>query len=107
MTSKALKELFEVGKIQELLEHLSEKEVQGEFTTFTEDEQIECLFYKSRALEQLGRFEEALEIATSARESISPNQPNLNLALMTAQLYALWRLGRLDEATKIVAKVNA
>ncbi|MFX0066458.1 MAG: tetratricopeptide repeat protein [Candidatus Hermodarchaeota archaeon] len=99
MTSKDLKDLFESGKYQEVLDYLAQKEEQGEITFLSEDERITCRYYQSRSLECLGRLEEALQVTTADRaDLVTPQDKSLPLALLVAQLYALFRLGQLDEA---------
>ncbi|MFX0121768.1 MAG: hypothetical protein ACFE9A_20420, partial [Candidatus Hodarchaeota archaeon] len=96
MLAKTLKDLYENGKYQEVLDQLTQKNIQGAFASLAKDEQIECLYYKSRSLGFLGKLEDALQIATAARVNIvSLNDKTLTLALLIAQLYALWKLGRL------------
>ena len=57
--SEELQTLFETGKPQEVLDTF--KQIQGEWDVLPEEEQIACIYYKSRSLEWLGRFEEALQ----------------------------------------------
>ncbi|MFX0062853.1 MAG: tetratricopeptide repeat protein [Candidatus Hermodarchaeota archaeon] len=106
MTVKAIKELFESGKYQEVLK-LVQKEEQGQFAFCTEVEKIEYRYYQSRSLERIGKPEEALRVATTARSTfVSLNDKSLALVLVVAQLYALYRLGRLDEAFDVIMEGN-
>ncbi|MHA2313828.1 MAG: tetratricopeptide repeat protein [Candidatus Hermodarchaeia archaeon] len=99
MLAKTLKDLYKNGKYQEVLDQLTQKDSQGAFASLPEDEQIECLYYKSRSFQYLGQLEDALQVATAARANIvSLNDKTLTLAVLIAQLYALWKLGRLDDA---------
>ncbi|MFX1335474.1 MAG: tetratricopeptide repeat protein [Promethearchaeota archaeon] len=108
MLAKTLKDLYENGKYQEVLDQLTQKNIQGAFASLAKDEQIECLYYKSRSLGFLGKLEDALQIATAARANIvSLNDKTLTLALLIAQLYALWKLGRLDDALELIKEGNS
>ncbi|MFX0091994.1 MAG: tetratricopeptide repeat protein [Candidatus Hodarchaeota archaeon] len=108
MTLTTLKALFETGKYQEILDLLARKESQGEFNSLGVDEQISGLYYKCRSLEGLGQNKKALNIAIVARAKfISSNDPALPLALIVAQLYALYRLGQLNEALEVIDEGTA
>ncbi|MFX0061019.1 MAG: tetratricopeptide repeat protein [Candidatus Hermodarchaeota archaeon] len=105
MISQVLKDLFEEGKYQEVLDQLSQKETQGEYASLSEDEKILWCYYQSRSLEMMGQFEEALKQASAAHLTlVAPNDTSLLLPLLIAQLYALQRLGRLDEALETTKK---
>ncbi|MFX0185725.1 MAG: hypothetical protein ACFE95_21790, partial [Candidatus Hodarchaeota archaeon] len=108
MLAKTLKDLYENGKYQEVLDQLTQKDNQGAFASLPEDEQIECLYYKSRSLGFLGKLEDALQVATAARANdVSLNDKTLTLALLIAQLYALWKLGRLDDVLEPIKEGNS
>ncbi|MHA2246114.1 MAG: tetratricopeptide repeat protein [Candidatus Hodarchaeales archaeon] len=108
MLVKTLKDLYKNGKYQEVLDQLTQKDNQGVFASLPEDEQIECLYYKSRSLGFLGQLENALQVATAALANVvSLNDKTLTLALLIAQLYALWKLGRLDEALEPIKEGNS
>ncbi|MFX0172714.1 MAG: tetratricopeptide repeat protein [Candidatus Hodarchaeota archaeon] len=108
MLAKTLKDLYENGKYQKVLDLLTQKDNQGEFASLPEDEQIECLYYKSRSLQFLGQLEDALQVATAARANVvSLNDKTLTLALLIAQLYALWKLGRLDDVLEPIKEGNS
>lgn len=72
-------------------------ESQEKIKNLSVDDQIQSLYYKSRALERLGNFKEALKVALPSNELNNPGEKSLLLALPVAQLYALLKLGRLDE----------
>ncbi|MFX0064544.1 MAG: tetratricopeptide repeat protein [Candidatus Hermodarchaeota archaeon] len=102
MKPKDLKDLYEKGKYSEVLVQLLQMENQGTFSFLSDDEQIECLYYKCRSLERSGQFKEAFQLSTTARRKFSsPHDKTLSLALLIAQLYALWRLGRIEEALEL------
>ncbi len=108
MLVKTLKDLYENGKYQEVLNQLTQEDSQGIFASLPEDEQIECLYYKSRSLVFLGQLENALQVATDARAKVvSLNDKTLTLALLIAQLYALWKLGRLDDSLEPIKEGNS
>ncbi|MFX0051564.1 MAG: tetratricopeptide repeat protein [Candidatus Hermodarchaeota archaeon] len=107
MLTKTLKDLYENGKYQEVLDLLTEKNNQGGFASLPEDVQIECLYYKSRSLGFLGQLEDALQVATAARAIVvSLNDKILTLESLIAQLYALWKLGRLDDTLELIKEGN-
>ena len=99
MTPARLEELFEKGQYQEILDQLALLEEKGEITALPLAGQAECAYYKSRALEGLGKHEEALRVATRFRKSlVGSNEKISDLSLLVAQLYALSRMSKLDEA---------
>ncbi|MFX0091046.1 MAG: tetratricopeptide repeat protein [Candidatus Hodarchaeota archaeon] len=107
MPSKALKDLFEQGRDQEVLAQIAQMEAQGVFASLTENRQLRYLYYKSRSLERLMQFEEALQVVLTARTQYgSPDDTILSLMLLIAHLYALQRLRRLDEALTIMEEGN-
>ncbi|MFX0061029.1 MAG: tetratricopeptide repeat protein [Candidatus Hermodarchaeota archaeon] len=108
MTAKTIKDLFDQGKYQAVLDLLAQLEPQGDLAAFTEKEQIECIYYKSYSLWGVGRYEDALQIVLTAREKYtSPNDRSLLLALLTAQLWALCILGRSDEGLEVIREGDA
>ncbi|MFX0065132.1 MAG: tetratricopeptide repeat protein [Candidatus Hermodarchaeota archaeon] len=109
MTANVIKELFEQGKYQEVVDLLSQWETDGTFDTFTEKEQIECIYYKSSALGWgLVQREEALQIILTARKTYAaPNNRSLILALLTQQIYTLCLMNRLDEAFEVITEGDA
>ncbi|MFX0094403.1 MAG: tetratricopeptide repeat protein, partial [Candidatus Hodarchaeota archaeon] len=99
MRLKTLQTLYEQAKFQAVLDQLVQMEIQDEFASLSDDEQVRCLSYKSWSLFMLGRPEETLRVVITARkQAISPNNKILSLNLQVIQVGALWRLGRLDEA---------
>lgn len=95
--STHLKVLFENELYQEILDRLTQLEEPRPSLM----EQGQCAYYKSRALERLGQHEDALQVASEAREEVIPAEEKiLNLILLIAQLYALNELNRKDEAIK-------
>ncbi|MFX1535424.1 MAG: tetratricopeptide repeat protein [Promethearchaeota archaeon] len=108
MMAKILKDLYQDGKYQEVLDLLTQKDDQGVFASLPEGEQIECLYYKSRSLQFLGQLEDALQVATAARaNAVSLDEKTLTLASLIAQLYALWKLGRLDDTSEFIKEGNS
>jgi tetratricopeptide (TPR) repeat protein/predicted amidohydrolase len=107
MLTKTLKDLYENGKYQEVLDQLTQMDNHGAFASLPKGEQVECLYYKSRSLVFLGKLEDALQVATAARANVvALNDKTLTLTLLIAQLYALWKLGRLDDALKYIKEGN-
>jgi len=92
-----IKGLFEKGQFQEILDHVALLEEKGELTTLSSAEQVEPLYYKSRALEGLGDYEDALQVAKLLHEKLMSSEENrYKLASLVAKLHALIGLGRLD-----------
>ncbi|MFX0062673.1 MAG: tetratricopeptide repeat protein [Candidatus Hermodarchaeota archaeon] len=109
MTANAIKALVEQGKYQEVVDQLAQLEAGGVFDTFTEQEQIECIYYKSYALHHgLGKQQEALQIILAARQKYTtPTDRSLLLALMTQQIYTLCGMNRFDEAREVITEGDA
>ena len=49
MTLAVVKNLFEQGRMQALLSHLAQWKKQEEWGDLSSEEQLECVFYQSRA----------------------------------------------------------
>ncbi|MFX0208072.1 MAG: tetratricopeptide repeat protein [Candidatus Hodarchaeota archaeon] len=97
-----VKGFFEDGKFQEVLNQLNQLETQNGLTSLDEEKQVECIYYKCRSLERMGKVRKALECANNARIDFSTlRNPNLILLLLLAQLYALKELGQLDKAIEV------
>ncbi|MFX0091105.1 MAG: tetratricopeptide repeat protein [Candidatus Hodarchaeota archaeon] len=109
MTVNAIKELVDQGKFQAAIDQLAQWEADGIFDTFSEQEQIECLYYQSYALHQgLGQQQEALQIILTARQKYTtPIDRSLLLALLTQQIYTLCNMNRLDEAREVITEGDA
>ncbi|UCG02822.1 MAG: tetratricopeptide repeat protein [Candidatus Heimdallarchaeota archaeon] len=108
--SEELQTLFETGKYQEVLDQFTQKEDQNEWGALSEEEQIACIYYKSRSLEGVGRYEEALQTATMARATYpSPKNPSYLLALLAAQFHIFYIIGqsRLEQAQSVLAEGEA
>ncbi|MHA2366541.1 MAG: tetratricopeptide repeat protein [Candidatus Hodarchaeales archaeon] len=102
MILKNLKDLFNKGKYQELLKLLEQSEKKYKLSKMTVDEHIECVYFKSRSLEFMGQFENALSIIKEARTKYSNyNENMIYLALIIAEMDPLRRLGRFDESLEI------
>ena len=98
MSLKLLKTLFESQKFQEILDHITQLEDQSEFSSLQEDVQIDCYYYKCRALEGVGQIENALQQATKAWMNIARTEnPVQLLQFLFVQKSTLKRLDRLDE----------
>ncbi|MFW9997652.1 MAG: tetratricopeptide repeat protein [Candidatus Odinarchaeota archaeon] len=98
MTESSLKDLFEKGNYQEILVQLARLERKAGLDALPLAERVEIQYYKSRALEELGQFDEALAVARKARTELPATMGKLPaLSLLVAELYALMRLGCLDE----------
>ncbi|MFX1507284.1 MAG: tetratricopeptide repeat protein [Promethearchaeota archaeon] len=70
----------------------------------TVDKWVECLIYKSRALERIGEREKALELAQQVEAEAPTINPILSLGLKVAQVYPLCRLHRQKEGLKVITK---
>ncbi len=99
MTKICLKKLFEERQYHEILELVTRLEDQGELTSLSLITQVDHAYYKSRALERLGKYKEALLNATRIRDDLVPPDERVsNLKLLIGRIYALIQLGRYDEA---------
>jgi tetratricopeptide (TPR) repeat protein len=104
MTLQRIKEIFSEGKYQGVLDLLSQKEVLVELANSPINEQIECIYYECYSLEQVGQYEESLRVAVEARRRFMYSKDKSHLpALFTAHLWALFRLGRIDEALEVIS----
>lgn len=101
MKQSHLKELLENEQHQEILDQLLEFERKSDENLFLM-KQIGYVFYKSRALGDLQRFEKALQVSKQAQELISPEDKVTYLVLLIVQLYVLNQLNRLTEAEKVI-----
>ncbi|MFX0095425.1 MAG: hypothetical protein ACFFBD_27060 [Candidatus Hodarchaeota archaeon] len=99
ITANAIKTLFDQGKFQAVVDQLAQWEADGLFDTFTEKEQIECIYYQSFALDPgLGHRDEALQLVLTARQKYpSPTDRSLLLALITFRLIYSWILTQDEE----------
>lgn len=115
MTVKVIKDLFEQGQYQEVINQLAQLKIEGTFDTFTEQEQIECIYYQSYALGfGLRQWDEALQIVLAARKIYaSPNDRSLLLVLLTQHIFILHKkteidqIDRCDETFEVITKGNA
>jgi tetratricopeptide (TPR) repeat protein len=102
MSLKLLKTLFESQKFQEVLEKITQLEYKNEFSSLPEEEQAECLYYKSWALEGMGEVEEALKQITSVQMKFSHLNPGLILMFLSTKFRFLKQLNRLDELEEVL-----
>ncbi|MFX0094496.1 MAG: tetratricopeptide repeat protein [Candidatus Hodarchaeota archaeon] len=101
MLSNTLKEFVEEGKCQEGLDLLAQKEKRGIFSSLSKDEQVKCRYYQIQALNALGQFEEALQLARNSCTTFEVLKDNVLLLMMQiAQLSVLINLGQINEAVK-------
>lgn len=108
MKLEALKVLYEKGQYHDLLNQLAQLNKDGEYSLFPIANQIECIYYKSRALVRLGHYKEALDTVTQTHSTILPPEDrSLTLALLVAQISPLISMGRLQEAMAVIEKGEA
>ncbi|MFX0095405.1 MAG: tetratricopeptide repeat protein [Candidatus Hodarchaeota archaeon] len=108
MPFRAFKALYENGKYGELLNQFAHMETQGKLASLTEEDQVRCIYYRSRSLEGLWQYEEALQVALTARAQFrSSDDKILSLMLLITQLGALFGLRRFEESQKIFKEVKA
>ncbi|MFX0095821.1 MAG: tetratricopeptide repeat protein [Candidatus Hodarchaeota archaeon] len=109
MTANAIKALFDQGKYQAIVDQLAQWEAEGTFETFTEQDQIKCLYYQSYAVGVgLEQRETALQLVLAARQKYSsPTNRSLLLALMAQQIWCLGGMNRLDEALEVITEGDA
>ena len=108
--SEELKDLYESGKFQEVLDQYTRKINQRESAEISEDEQMECVYYKARSLALLGRHEEALQTAIIAYQTYtSPQNRGSILALLAAKFWALAMASKAgsEEARTIIEEGEA
>ncbi|MHA2366804.1 MAG: tetratricopeptide repeat protein, partial [Candidatus Hodarchaeales archaeon] len=104
MISTQLRELFDKKQYQELIEHLGQMEDKRELTKLPFEEQAICIYYKSRALDLLGKSEEGLRESSKAYSELAIEGKLPCFILLIAQSHILLRMGRLDEALTISSK---
>ncbi|MHA1692116.1 MAG: tetratricopeptide repeat protein [Candidatus Heimdallarchaeaceae archaeon] len=95
-----IRKLISEGKYEEALEDLENIEKKGEFG---EKKQINCQILKSEIYNKTGKYEEALSFAEEALEKCK--DPDDCLAILDATnetAYSYWRLGKLEEANKVL-----
>ncbi|MFW9993897.1 MAG: tetratricopeptide repeat protein [Candidatus Odinarchaeota archaeon] len=93
-----LRQLFEKGQFQEILDQVALLEEKGKLTILSLAEQVEILYYKSRALEGLGQYEDALQVVMLSHEKLTSSEENgRKIVLLVARLYALIGLGQLED----------
>ncbi len=108
MTTKVIKDLFERGKFQEVLDQFIQLETQEEGTSLTKNEQIEHTVFHSFALQALGQFEQGLQVATTARKKIQKTKnTQLLLALLSAEIRALLVLEKMDDVYTLITEGDA
>ncbi|MFX0051563.1 MAG: tetratricopeptide repeat protein [Candidatus Hermodarchaeota archaeon] len=93
--------LFEKGDNGDIIDKIKALEENQEFSKLSLTKRIEYKYYQSRAFEQKGLFNEALEVATTYRRKIPNSDQLVILPLIVAQSYALRRLGSLDKGLKV------
>ncbi|MHA2364508.1 MAG: tetratricopeptide repeat protein [Candidatus Hodarchaeales archaeon] len=97
-----LKELFEKGNYDDLINKISHLKKNDQFFLLNEEDLIKITYYNSQALSKLGRYQEALEIAKHTQTDF-PLLKNNNkiLPLIIAQIDPMTRLGQLEKAEKM------
>ncbi|MFW9991550.1 MAG: tetratricopeptide repeat protein [Candidatus Odinarchaeota archaeon] len=105
MTFNVIKKLNDQGKYRAVVDHLARWEADGILDTFTEQEQIECVYYQSSALQQMEQWDKALQTVLAARQKYpSPADRSLLLALLTPQIFPLCQMNRFDEAFDVITE---
>ncbi len=95
-----VKKLISEGKYEEALKDLEGIEKKGELG---EKKQINCQILKSEIYNKTGKYEKALSFAEEALEKCK--NPDDCLAILDATnetAYSYWRLGKLEEAGKVL-----
>ncbi len=102
-----IEKLFREGEYQEALAQCELIQNNKEWTLYTLDSRVELIYFKSLSLENLGMYENAYNILTETlKDTETLEDRSLILALLSAQLQTLDRLGRIHEATSVVEKGN-
>ncbi|MFX0209633.1 MAG: hypothetical protein ACFFDT_26875, partial [Candidatus Hodarchaeota archaeon] len=70
----SLKDLFEQRKYQEILNQVERFEKKGSSPSTSVSEQVDRIYYQSRALGRLGHHEKVLHLIIQNRERLSPIQ---------------------------------
>jgi tetratricopeptide (TPR) repeat protein len=87
-------ELFNKSDYKAVLNNIEKLEKKNKLSNFLAEEQYLLFYYKSRALERLGKFQDALDLIHLQRKHISlPKNRIYSLIFIIAELYALIRLG--------------
>ncbi len=95
-----VRKLISEGKYEDALKDLKSIEKRGELE---EKKQINCQILKSEIYNKTGKYEKALSFAEKALEKCK--DPDDCLAILDATnetAYSYWRLGKLEEASKVL-----
>ncbi|MFX0172408.1 MAG: tetratricopeptide repeat protein [Candidatus Hodarchaeota archaeon] len=102
------KKLYDEGKYQELIEVANDLETRSDDLKLSIDERIEYTYYTIRSLTILGQYNEALQkIITSRTNLTTPQERCLLLALISAHIDVLNRLGHFNEALSLSGEGDA
>lgn len=109
MPVKDIKDLFEHGQYQAILDRLAQKDTHAQEAALSDPDQIELSYYQSLTLLALGHAEQGLQVATTAHTTLqSKNKKNpLLLASLSAQIRTLdsgWGLGEIDTARQLLTE---
>ena len=109
MTVNIIKDLFEHGQYQPILDRLVQTDIQAHIAALSEPDQAEIRYYQSRALTELGNSKQGLHVATTAHTTlqVTDKKSPLLLASLSAQIRALELLGEIDDTRKLLTKGDA
>ncbi|MFX0051568.1 MAG: tetratricopeptide repeat protein [Candidatus Hermodarchaeota archaeon] len=104
----AFEKLYDEGKYQELIEVANDLETRSDYLQLSIDERIDYTYYLIRSLIILGQYDEALQKITTARPNLTtPQERSLLLALISAHIDVLNRMGQFDEALNLSEEGDA
>ena len=106
MIVNAIKDLFEHGQYQAILDRLAQTGIQAQVAALSEPDQMELRYYQSRALTVFGDSKQGLHVATTVHTTLQATDKKspLLLASLSAQLRALEFLGEIDDAYQLLTE---
>lgn len=109
MIVNIIKDLFEHGQYQAILDWLTQTDTQAQVAALSEPDQIELSYYHSCALTALGHFQQGLQEATTVHMTFHATNKKspLLLASLSAQVRALNALGEIDDASQLLTEGDA
>jgi tetratricopeptide (TPR) repeat protein len=107
MSLSHIKQLYEKGQLEELLDYLKQIEEKNEISQYTPKEQIEFLYYKRGALGDLNRYKEAYMIVKDADSDFNLEKDReLTLSLCLIQWGPFTSMSKYEQASQILTKAE-
>ena len=106
MTVNGIKDLFEHGQYQSILDRLAQTDTHAKIAVLSEPDQVELCYYQSRTLTELGQFQQGFQMAATAHTTLQTTDKKspLLLASLSTQVRALEALGEIDEARQLLTE---